>query len=87
MAMTRLLAALLLSAANAATEAARLLAMHKVRRDLTRLRLPLTAAFSAIDLGEEVTPTTPALGYGAGRDLVVVGVTMEGQVIEQDLWG
>lgn len=77
------------AAADAATEAARLLALHKVRRDLVRVRVALTQAAAAVDLGDEVTLTLDRLGYDAGRDFLVVGIEVDGRRnrLTLDLWG
>jgi len=78
---------LLVSAADAATERDRRLALHKVRRDYVRVRLPLTTATAAVNLGAIVDAVTPALGYGAGRKMVCLGIARAGQSVELDLWG
>jgi hypothetical protein len=72
-----------------ATEAARLLALHKVRRDYVQARVALTQANAAVDLGAVVRLVTPRLGYTAGRDFVVVGVEHDGKRrhVTLDLWG
>lgn len=77
----------LVSAANAASERDRLLALHKVRRDLTRCRVPLTDTFAALDLGARVDVVTAALGYSAGRSFVLSGVTRDANTLELMLWG
>lgn len=76
-------------ATDAATEAARLLALHSVRRDLVRVRVALTQTAAAVDLGDDVTLTLDRLGYGAGRDFVVVGIEIDGRRnrLTLDLWG
>jgi hypothetical protein len=75
--------------ADFATEAARLLALHKVRRDFVQARVALTQANAAVDLGSVVRLVTPRLGYGAGRDFVVVGIDADGKrgELTLDLWG
>jgi hypothetical protein len=77
------------SAASMATEAARLLALHKVRRDFVQARVALTQANAAVDLGSVVRLVTPRLGYGAGRDFVCVGIEADGKRgwLKMDLWG
>lgn len=74
---------------NAVTEATRLLDMHKVRRDYVRVRLAFTQANAAVNLGDQVTLTTTRLGYGAGRDFIVVGIDLDGKRnrLTLDLWG
>ena len=80
---------LLNSASDAATEATRLLALHGVRRDFVQAEVWLTEANAAVDLGRVVRLVTPRLGYGAGRDFIVVGITVDGrrQRLTLDLWG
>jgi len=77
------------SASDAATEASRLLALHGVRRDFVQAEVWLTEANAAVDLGRVVRLVTPRLGYGAGRDFIVVGITVDGrrQRLTLDLWG
>jgi len=77
------------SLADMATEAARLLALHQVRRDFVQARVALTSANAAVDLGQVVRLVTPRLGYGAGRDFVVVGIDADGKRgrLTLDLWG
>jgi hypothetical protein len=72
-----------------ATEAARLLALHKVRSDFVQARVALTQANAAVDLGSVLRLVTPRLGYSAGRDFVVVGIEADGKRHELtlDLWG
>jgi hypothetical protein len=76
-------------ATQAAPEAARVLALHKVRRDYVKARVALSAARAAVDLGAMITLTTPRLGYGAGRNFVVVGIEIDGKRnrLILDLWG
>jgi hypothetical protein len=76
-------------ATDLATEAARLLALHKVRRDFVQTRVALTQDNAAVDLGDVVALTTARLGYGSGRDFVVVGIDADGKRkrLTLDLWG
>lgn len=83
------------NAAALATEATRLLNLHKVRRDLTRIGVWLTQERAAVDLGSEVRLVTSRLGYAAGRNFRVVGIEL-GSVyvagerratLQLDLWG
>lgn len=79
--------ALLTVKADADAEAARLQALYGVRRDYVRLRLPLTTTYAGIDFTHVIRVTTPALGYGAGRDFRPVRITRDAQFIDLDLWG
>lgn len=76
-------------ATDLATEAARLLALHKVRRDFVEARVALTATNAAIDLGAVVRLTTERLGYSSGRDFIVVGIDANAsrKRLTLDLWG
>ncbi len=78
---------LLISATDAASERDRLLTLHKARRDYVRLTVPLDATSTALDVGQVVQVTTAALGYGAGRKFVILGITREDRRIILDLWG
>ena len=78
-----------------ATEANRILTLHKVRRDFTQAGVWLTQTRAAIDLGTQVRLVTNRLGYGAGRDFRVVGIDLDSVTIagarrsqlKLDLWG
>lgn len=76
-------------AADAQAEADRRLALHKVRRDFTKVVVWLTAANAGVDLGKEVRLVTPRLGYSSGRNFTVVGITLDGRrsKVTLDLWG
>lgn len=80
---------LLTDATETATEAARVLALHKVRRDFVQATVRLQADTFTIDLGSFVRLETPRLGYDAGRNFVVVGITSDGRKrrLQLDLWG
>jgi hypothetical protein len=78
---------LLTTEADAIAEAARRLALHSVRRDYVRLHTPLTDDSAQHDLGDELRAVTPALGYAAGRNLVVLGITREGDTMIFEMWG
>lgn len=73
----------------AGTEAARLLALHKVRRDFVRAVVNVDTTNAAIDLGAVITIQTARLGYGAGRSFYVVGLETNGRTnrLTMDLWG
>ncbi len=80
---------LLVDATDAATEAARLLTLHKARRDFVRLTVQFDASTASLDLGGVVSVRTRRLGYDAGRLMVVVGITSDGRAgrLTLDLWG
>lgn len=80
---------LIVDATAAATEAARLLTLHKVRRDYVRATVRLDASSATIDLGSVVRLKTPKLGYSAGRLFVVIGLTSDGRArsLTLELWG
>lgn len=71
------------------SEAARLLAMHSVRRDFVRARVIINEDYYKAELGDEVRLTTARLNYGSGRDFIVVGVEPDGKRhrLILDLWG
>lgn len=71
-------------------EASRRLGMLKVRRDTVNATLPdLVSIMSQIDIGSVVRLQTTDLGYGAGRDFVVIGVgpNLKDNFIDLTLWG
>lgn len=66
---------LLTSAADAATEAARLLTLYKARRDVYRLRVRLDEALvAALDLAAVVRLTFDRFGLDAGQLFIVIGI-------------
>lgn len=78
------------SLTDAQTQADRLGALLAVRRDLVQYkgRLDPTTAAS-IAIGTVVTVDSYRLGYGAGRDFVVIGYTLDARTSKAtlDLWG
>lgn len=65
----------LVDQAAAQTEADRLLALFKVRRDYVEVDCDLSAELVAtVDLGQTVNVVMPRFGYDAGRHMVVVGL-------------
>lgn len=81
---------LIVAEANASAEAARLLALYKVRRDTFKVRARLSAdEVEAIDLGQVVRLTWHRYGLAAGRLFVVTGLRQdfERDVVEVTLWG
>lgn len=80
----------LTSQADAEAEAARLLALYKVRRDTWRATIPFDAAAATVlDLGALVTLKASRLGLGAGRLVVILGLTVDAAAgtAELILWG
>lgn len=76
--------------ANADAEAARLLALYKVRRDTFKVRARLSAEeVEEIDLGQVVRLTWHRYGLAAGRLFVVTGLRQdfERDAVEVTLWG
>jgi len=49
----------------------------------------VSESVAALDLGQVVRLVTSHLGYGAGRDLVFVGIALDSrrQRLSLDLWG
>lgn len=64
----------LVSEASAADMAARWQSLYGARRDLLRVRVPLTAAVAAAELGDVVSITWPQLGLAAGRLTLLIGI-------------
>lgn len=79
---------LLLSPTDAATEAARKLALYSVDRHLLRVSVPRDEA-SSITLGSTGTVRMTRLGYGSGRTMVCIGRTEEfaANTVRLTLWG
>lgn len=64
-----------LTAESSATDmAARWQSLYGTRRDLLRVRVPLTAAVAAAELGDVVSITWPKLGLAAGRLTLLIGI-------------
>ena len=81
---------LLVTQANADAEAARVLALYKVRRDTFKVRARLSAEeVDGIDLGQVVRLTWHRYGLSAGRLFVVTGLRQdfERDAVEVTLWG
>jgi hypothetical protein len=75
---------LLVDATAAQTEADRLLALYKVRRD--RYRVPVTASYATgRDLGDEVQIKVPRFGLTAGGNAIVLGITENAEKKVTDL--
>jgi hypothetical protein len=78
---------LLTTQAAAQAEAARVLGLYSVRRDM--LSFPTDMDRAPYDLGDVVTVTLPRFGYDEGRPMLVVGkhVDADKSVTTLDLWG
>lgn len=77
---------LLVNEADAAAEAARRLALHKVRRDYLRVPLAATEETAALDLLDQVVIDTTVAGL-SGRQYAILGIVAEGQTVTLELWG
>lgn len=80
----------LLTSADAATEAARRLALYKVRRDTLQARCKLSdAQAAAIDLGVTLTVELPRFDMTAGKAYLVTGIRtdMRQNTFDLTLWG
>jgi len=81
---------LMIDASAAATEAARLLALHKVLRDRYRVTAHLSQGLvDAVDLGDTVALYSPRYGLDSGKLMIVTGLQYEVQadLLTLDLWG
>ncbi|GAB4182067.1 MAG: hypothetical protein OHK0024_21320 [Thalassobaculales bacterium] len=72
----------------AAAEAARLLALHGVARDLYRVRVPLDAT-AGLDLGAVITLRHHRFGLSAGRLMTVLAIDIDAGAgtASLDVWG
>jgi hypothetical protein len=80
----------LLSASDAATEAARRLAIYKVRRDTLQARVKLDDALAAaIDLGKVITVQLPRFGMSSGKAYLITGIRtdLRNNTFDLTLWG
>lgn len=80
----------LISASDAATEAARRLALYKVRRDTLQARCKLSDALAgAIDLGKTITVQLNRFGMSAGKAYLVTGIRtdLRNNTFDLTLWG
>lgn len=80
---------LLTVAANAATEATRLLSLYKVRRDFILCRIKRTAITVIPNIGQIVSITYPRYGYTSGKLFAVLGFNLELETNDLSLflWG
>lgn len=80
----------IVNAADAATEAARRLAIYKTRRDVFELTVRVDAALaSAIDLGKVITLQLNRFGMNAGKNFLIIGIrtNLRGYLFDLTLWG
>ena len=80
----------LLSATDAQAEAARRLALYKVRRDTLQARCKLSDALAAaIDLGKTITVQVDRFGMSAGKPYLVTGIRtdLRNNTFDLTLWG
>jgi hypothetical protein len=80
---------LLTTAADAQTEAERVLALRGVRRDRYELTVALNDDTRAIDLGDVALLEYPRWDLAAGRRFVVIGVAPDAMAkrVRLQLWG
>jgi hypothetical protein len=80
---------LLASSTDADTEAARLLALHKVRRDYVTAKVHIDETVAALDIGSVVEIVTSRFDYDSGRLFTVIGLTTDGRrnSLTLQLWG
>lgn len=74
--------------ADAAAEAARLLALYGAERDRFRVKAPEGRA-GAVDLGDVVQLMAPRLGLAGGKSFLVLGVGRQASrgIVTLELWG
>lgn len=74
--------------ADAAAEAARLLALYGTRRDLLRVTVATSAA-QGVDLGDVVTLAVPRWGLAAGKDFLVLAREDQAarDLVTFEVWG
>ena len=79
----------LTGASDAATETARVLALHKVRRDYVTVTVAIDETLVSLDIGSIVSVTTSMFDYDAGRLFYVVGLETDGtaKTLTLQLWG
>lgn len=80
----------LVNKGDAASEAARRLAIYKERRDIYKLTVRVDAQLASIlDLGNIVTLQINRFGMNAGKKFLIIGVksNMRGYLFELTLWG
>lgn len=80
----------LVAAADAASEAARLLAIFKLRRDIFKIKIQLdVSSIAALDLGSVVSVTSNRFGLSGGKLLRILGIDTDyaGNAATLTLWG
>lgn len=80
----------IVSASDAATEAARLLTIYKARRDFYDVTVRVDAALAAVlDLGVTVTLQHPRYGMSAGKKFLITSIRadLKGYLFGLVLWG
>lgn len=80
----------LVSATDAASEAARRLTIYKTRRDMLQVRVRVDPALAAVlDIGKIVTVQINRYGLTAGKKFFILGLRtdMRGRVFDLTLWG
>lgn len=80
----------LVNKGDAGSEAERLLAIYKQRRDVYQVTVRVDAALaSVLDLGKVVKLEINRFGMSAGKKLLIIGITtnMRGYLYELTLWG
>lgn len=80
----------MVSATDAANEAARLLALYKTRRDTLSISVRLTPALArALVLGSTISVTVPRYGLSAGKLFTVIGYAAdyERDTVDLTIWG
>ena len=81
---------LLTTSANAATESARLLALHKVERDVYQVDVSLNSSLAnSLDLGVVVSLVYNRFNLGSGKDFMIIGIDADfsKSVLKLTLWG
>ena len=81
---------LMVVAANATTEAARVLTLYKTRRDFYKVVLPNEVIVTLLELGNTITIKFNKFGLDAGKDFVIVAISDQSPEVNQteiEVWG
>jgi hypothetical protein len=79
---------LLIQQAAAATEAARLLALYKVKRDIFEVTINIDKfTSSGVRMMDEVLCILPRFGMSAGRYFRLIGTAIDDRTVTLSLWG